>query len=293
MKGRIDISIIIVSYNTKALMHSCLSSIEKTLWEALTKEIIVVDNGSTDGTVEKVKKNFPDVTVIENKKNIGFAAGNNQGIKASRGRYILLLNSDTEVYPETLKKMVEFVDAHKKAGASTCKLVLPDGSMDPACHRGFPTPWAAYTYFTGLEKLFPRTRIFGQYHMGYLDITKPHRVDCISGAFFLTKRDVIESIGMLDERFFMYGEDIDWAYRMRHNGWEVWFNPEVRIIHYKKQSGRESGAKESKGVAEMHFLNTMKIFYQKHYEKKYNWLTTRFVYLSIFVKIGLLRVFGL
>ena len=288
-----DVSIIILTYDTQKLTLSCLQSITKTTWGKVTKEIIVVDNASNDTTVESIQRDYPHITLVKNQKNLGFAAGNNVGIKKAKGKYILLLNSDTEVRSDSIPSMILFMKSHSKAGASGCRLDFPDGTMDPACHRGFPTPWAACTYFAGLEKLFPRTRIFGQYHMGYLDITKPHQVDCISGAFFLTRRDVIESVGMLDERFFMYGEDIDWAYRIKHNCWEVWFNPDVRIIHYKKQSGRESNVKESKGVAEQHFLNTMKIFYQKHYEKKYSWLTTRLVYFGISVKMGLLRVFGL
>jgi len=293
MKGRVDISIIILSYNTKELTHSCLSSIAKTLCRSLTKEIIVVDNGSTDGTVEEVKKTFPDVTVIENKKNIGFAAGNNQGIKASRGRYVLLLNSDTEVYPETLEKMVAFMDDHKKAGASTCKLVLPDGSMDPACHRGFPTPWNAFSYYAKLEKLFPKTTLFGGYHQGYKDLSVPHEVDVVSGAFFMVRKVVVKQVGMLDGAYFMYAEDIDMAYRIKEAGWQIWFNPNVMALHRKKQSGRVHTDRTRRIQSYGNFLTYNKLFYTKHYEKKYSPVTTFLVYCVYDVQLWLLQTFGI
>jgi len=293
MKGKVDISIIIVLYNTKELMDSCLSSIAKTLCRSLTKEIIVVDNGSMDGTVEEVKKTFPDVTVIENKKNIGFAAGNNQGIKASHGRYVLLLNSDTEVYPETFKKMVAFMDDHKKAGASTCKLVLPDKSMDPACHRGFPTPWNAFSYYAKLEKLFPKTRLFGGYHQGYKDMSVPHEVDSISGAFFMVRKVVVKQVGMLDEAYFMYAEDIDLAYRIKVAGWQIWFNPDTKVLHQKKQSGRLHSDRTRRIQSYRNFLTCNKLFYTKHYEKKYSPVITFLVYCVYDVQLWLLQTFGI
>jgi len=293
MKGKIDITIIIVSYNTKELIYSCLSSIAKTPRETLTKEIIVVDNGSTDGTVEEVKKNFPDVTVFENKKNIGFAAGNNQGIQASRGRYVLLLNSDTEVYPETLQKMITFMDDHKKAGASTCKLVLPNGSMDPACHRGFPTPWNAFSYYAKLEKLFPKSRLFGGYHQGYKDLSVPHEVDAISGAFFMVRKVVVKQVGMLDEAYFMYAEDIDLAYRVKEAGWQIWFNPDTKVLHQKKQSGRLHTDRTRRIQSYEYFLTYNRLFYTKHYEKKYSPVITFFVYGLYDVQLWLLNTFGL
>jgi hypothetical protein len=293
MSASLDITIIILSYNTYDLTLQCLLALSKTDWGSLTKEIIVVDNASTDKTVERIKKKFSDVRVIKNSKNIGFAAGNNVGIREAEGRYILLLNSDTEVNPGTLKTMIEFMDTHPKAGASTCKLALPNGSMDPACHRGFPAPWAAFTYMSGLERLFPKTTLFGQYHLGYRPMSVPHEIDCPSGAFFLVRKEVIQAVGLLDEEFFMYGEDIDWAYRIKKQGWEIWFYSDGSIMHLKKQSGREHGDRQRRIQAQRNFLTTMKLFYQKHYEKTYGFVLTQLVYLGIGLKLLLFRIFGI
>ncbi len=200
---------------------------------------------------------------------MGFAAGNNPGIRRAKGRYILLLNTDTEIPESTLATMVRFMDDNPSVGASTCKLLLPDGSMDPACHRGFPTPWVAFTYLTKLEKLFPHTKLFGEYHQGYKDLSTIHEVDCIVGAFFLVRRDVIKQVGLLDEDYFMYGEDIDWAYRIRQAGWHIMFNPTVTILHKKKQSGRANILRARRVTTEIYFQKYNWLFYTKHYAAKY------------------------
>ena len=244
-----DVSIIIVSYNTRELLHACLVSIVQAHGKSDSWEVIVVDNGSGDGSVEEVKsqsfskaQDDPErsrmgqkskveslnIDLITNKTNVGFAAANNQGIRASRGRYVLLLNSDTEVASGALSELVGYMDEHRGVGAMTARVNLADGSIDPACHRGFPTPWASLTYFIGLERLFPSTRLFGQYHQGYKSMGETHDVDCISGAFFLIRRSVIDTIGLLDEKFFMYGEDID-GFRIRAH--RTVFYPRVSIIH--------------------------------------------------------------
>ena len=293
MKERIDISVIILSYNTCDVTLQCLASLSKTTWGQIKKEIIVVDNASNDETVDDIRKKFPDVHVIQNNKNIGFAAGNNVGIRQAKGKYILLLNSDTEIKPETIGAMIAFMDAHPKAGASTCKLVLPGGSMDPACHRGFPTPWAAFTYMSGLERLFSKTTLFGHYHLGYRPMSVPHEIDCPSGAFFLVRKEVIRTVGLLDEEFFMYGEDIDWAYRIKKQGWEIWFDPDASIIHLKKQSGRAHVNRQTRMQSQINFLTTMKLFYKKYYEKKYGFALTRLVYFGIWLKLLFFRIFGI
>lgn len=232
-------------------------------------EVIVCDNASTDGSQQMITKEFPKVTFIDNKKNLGFAGGNNPGIKKAKGRYILLLNTDTEVPETTLKKMISLMDGYPEVGASTCKLILPDGSMDPACHRGFPTPWAAFTYLSKLEKLFPKTKLLGEYHQLYKDINTIHEVDCISGAFFMVRREVVSQVGLLDEDFFMYGEDIDWAYRIRLHGWKIMYNPLSTILHKKKQSGRSNILKRRRVTTEIYFHKYNWLFYKKHYAKKY------------------------
>jgi len=285
MKPSLTLSIIIVSYNTKDLTLQCLSSIHKTTLDKKDFEVIVVDNASADGSAAAIKKAFSEVIVVSNTKNIGFSAGNNVAIRRAKGRYILLLNSDTEVKPETFQTMLAFMEKHPHIGVSTCRLVLANGFLDKASHRGFPTPWASFTYMIGLEKLFPKTRLFGQYHLGYKDMTVPHEIDCPSGAFFLVCREVIDQVGLLDEDYFMYGEDIDWAYRIKEKGWEIWFNPYTSILHIKKQSGRKHADKTIFTHANASFYETMKLFYKKHYEEKYPWVVTRLVYLVLDLRI--------
>jgi len=229
-----DISVVILNFNTKDLTEICIKKLSESDLGKYSMEIIVCDNASTDGSQSAIKTEFKNIIFIQNGSNIGFAAGNNPGIKRAKGRYILLLNSDTEVSIDSISTMIDFMDSHPHAGASTSRLVLPNGSMDPACHRGFPAPWAAATYMLGLEKLFPHSKIFGEYHQGYKDVSVAHEVDSISGAFFMVRKEVIEKIGMLDEAYFMYAEDIDWAYRIKQAGWQIWFVPDVTVLHKKK-----------------------------------------------------------
>lgn len=284
MTKNLDLSIVILSFNTKVLLEECLRSVTQSNFGSFTAETIVVDNSSTDQSPAIVAKKFPEVTLIALTQNLGFAAGNNIGIKKSQGRYVLLLNSDTRLNKSALKTMIEFMDKHAEAGAVTCKLLLTNGQMDPACHRGFPTPWASLTYFVGLEKLFPQSRLFGQYHEGYKDLTKVHEIDSPSGAFFLIRREAANRVGLLDEDFFMYGEDLDWAYRLREAGFKIFFNPVVTVLHRKKQSGRANIDPQVRKETERYFFDSMRLFYKKHYEEHYGWLVTQLVLLGI--KLG-------
>ncbi|MBI4999286.1 glycosyltransferase, partial [Candidatus Gottesmanbacteria bacterium] len=222
--------------------------------------------------------------LIKNKKNLGFAAGNNIGIKASSGKYILLLNSDTIVFPDTLVSMYRYMDTHPEVGVATCRVEFPDGQLDPACHRGFPTPWASLTYFLGLERLFPKSKIFGRYHLGFLPMDKLHEIDSPTGAFYLVRQEIIDKVGFLDEDYFMYGEDLDWSYRIRQAGWKIMYYPYVKIIHLKKQSGRVGENPEVRKQATCHFYETMKIFYKKHYKAEYPGVVTVLILLAIEVK---------
>lgn len=282
----IELSIIIVSYNTKELTLKCLRSLTSL---KLKTEIIVVDNGSIDGTVEelknlKIEKQKNNLIIIENKKNLGFSKANNVGIKTSSGKYILLLNSDTVVFPETLASMIQFMEINPKIGVATCRVELGDGALDPACHRGFPTPWASLTYFLSLEKLFPKSKLFGQYHLGFAMSDTPHEIDSCSGAFYLVRREVIDQVGLLDEDYFMYGEDLDWSYRIKKAGWKIMYNPLVKITHFKKQSGRENEDQELKKETQRHFYETMKLFYKKHYLNQYPKIVFVLIMLTIEVK---------
>jgi hypothetical protein len=278
-----ELSIIIVNFNTKDITRACLDSIA-TWREGGAWEIIVVDNGSTDGSREMLKK-FTDITLILNRKNLGFAKANNKGIKIAKGKYILLLNSDTEIREDSIQTMLRFMDGHLRAGAATCQLDLVNGSMDPACHRGFPTPWASFTYMIGLEKLLPRFPLVAAYHMGYKNMDIPHQVDCISGAFFLARRQALDQVGLLDEDYFMYAEDIDWAYRFKQKGWEIWYNPEASVLHKKKQSGRSNMLRSRQVITERYFHMSNWLFYKKHYEKKCGPLVS--LCINIFYRIRL------
>lgn len=266
-----SLTIVIVNYNTRELLRARL--------EALPWPIIVVDNGSTDGSAEEVKRR--DVHLITNKVNKGFAAANNQGIAAAKSDYILLLNTDCQASFAAIQETLRYLDDNPDVGAVTCKLVLPDGSMDPACHRGFPTPWASLTYFMGLEKLFPTSRLFGQYHQGYTPREETHDVDCISGAFFLVRREVIDRVGLLDEAFFMYGEDIDWCFRIRKAGWKIGFYPHASVVHAKHQSGLAHADDSLRRETRNHFYDAMRLFYDKHYNRWYNPLVSALVLFGI------------
>lgn len=293
MKKTIDVSVVILNYNTRDLTRACLSTLLSSDLGPYTMEVIVCDNGSGDGSLEMIAKEFPQVVRIANGKNLGFAAGNNPGIRKAGGRYVLLLNTDTETPKDTIREMIRFMDEHPDAGASTCKLLLPDGTMDPACHRGFPTPWVSLTYLTKLEKLFPKSRLFGEYHQGYKDLSSVHEVDCIVGAFFLVRRDVIDAVGLLDEEYFMYGEDIDWCYRIRKAGWKIYFNPNVTLLHKKKQSGRANVMKNRRITTEVYFHKYNWLFYTKNYAKTYGPVLTFVVDTLYRMRLFLLTRFSI
>jgi GT2 family glycosyltransferase len=292
-KKNFDVSVVILNYNTAGLTRICLETLLASELGGFQMEVIVCDNGSTDQSVQMIRSQFPSVTLIENQKNRGFAAGNNPGIRIARGRYVLLLNTDTEIPHTTIRTMIHFMDDYPDCGAATCKLLLPDGSMDPACHRGFPTPWASFSYIIGLEKLFPTSTLFSQYHQGYKNVNTIHEVDCIVGAFFMVRHSVIDQVGLLDEDYFMYGEDIDWAYRIKQKGWKILFNPEVTILHKKKQSGRAHISKNTRRISELYFHENNWLFYKKNYAKKYGYLLTFFVHALYATRIYLLKKFNI
>ena len=286
-----DLSIIIVSYNTKEFLKKCLDSVYKTS-KGFSFEIIVSDNNSKDGSVEMVKKEFKDIILIENKENLGFSKANNLGVKKSSGRYVLFLNSDTVVYPNTLKHIIDFMDKEKQAGAVTCKLEMPNGKIDDASHRGFPTPWNSFTHFSGISKLLGKTKLFGGYNLGYMDLSRVHEIDALAGAFMFVRKEAGEDAGWWDEDYFFYGEDIDFCYVLKQKGWKVFYVPEVSILHYKgvtggikkHSKGFSTADKSTKNKATYERFRAMRLFYKKHYEQKYPWVVTRLVYLGISLK---------
>lgn len=227
-----DLSIIIVNYNTCRLTTDCLRSVFASE-TGYRYEVFVVDNHSTDDSVETIRREFPEVKMIANETNTGFSYANNQAIKVSSGRYVLLLNSDTIIQKDTLDIMLSFMDRRPDVGASGCKVILPDGSLDKACKRGFPTPSASFYYAFGFSKWFPDNPKFNQYQLSYLDPDQEYPIDCLVGAFMLVRRETIEQVGLLDEDYFMYAEDTDWCYRIKQAGWVNYYYPRTTIVHYK------------------------------------------------------------
>lgn len=287
------VDIIIVNYNAGIYLTNCLNSLKSCLKTNFKLNCIIVDNASIDDSIRSIQPSrYPWLTIVKNPKNVGFAAGCNIGIRRAKGSFVLLLNPDTKVSKDTIVKMVDFLKIHPKAGIVTAKIVLGDGSVDPASHRGFPTPWASFTYFVGLEKLFPKKAKFSQYHLSYKSMDKVHEIDSTSGAFMLIKKEVINKIGLLDEDFFMYAEDIDFCYRAKKHGFQIFYNPSSVVVHAKGISSgiKKHSEKKSKATTETrlrtsgHFYNTMKIFYRKHYSAKYPKILETLIFLFIDIK---------
>ena len=255
----LDVSVVIVNYNVRDLLRDCLRSLEPDL-RALRSEVWVVDNASRDDSAEMVAAEFPSVRLIHNEQNRGYAAANNQAIRAARGRYVLVLNPDTRVPPGALLACLAELDRHPDVGALGPKLIRADGSLDRACRRSFPSPEVAFFRLTGLAKLFPSHPRVARYNLLHVDPNTPLDVDSVCGAFMLVRRDVIERVGMFDEAFRMYGEDLDWAYRIKAAGWRVRYHPAVVVLHYKGQSSRQRPASSIRA-----FYHAMRVFYDKHY----------------------------
>ena len=246
MEKNKTLSVVIVTHNNARIITKALNLLKKALLEFEKEyEVIVVDNASIDDTVPIIRKE-KWIDLIESKVNKGYAWANNQGLKKAKGKYILLLNSDVVFNdPTVLQKMVDYLDQNSHVGVITCKVLLEDGKIDPACHRGFPTPWASLTYISGLEALFPFNRLFSEYHLWYKDLSTVHEIDSCSGAFYLMRSKIVKDVGYLDETFFMYGEDLDYSFRIKKKGWKIIYNPESSVIHKKYQSGLKSNDKET------------------------------------------------
>lgn len=265
----LDLSIIIVNYNTRDLLRDCLKSIYASQGQ-LKFNTVVVDNASSDDSARMVETEFPQVILLTNPVNGGFAYANNQGLRQvgfntdgspqpDAPRYALLLNPDTLLPPTALADMVAFMDNHPETGAVGPKLVRPDGTLDRACRRTFPTPEVSFYRMIGLSKLFPRSRLFGRYNMTFADPDELIEVDAVVGAFMLVRRETIGQAGLLDETYFMYGEDLDWAYHIKARGWKIYYNPAVTVTHVKRAASRHSPK------AQIEFYRAMDIFYRKFY----------------------------
>lgn len=275
------LSVIIVNYNVKHFLEQCLNSVRKAA-QHVDAEVWVVDNNSVDHSVEMVAEKFPEVRLIANKDNPGFSVANNQAIKRSDAEYVLLLNPDTVVEEFTFKKVVDFMDAHDDAGGLGVKMLDGNGNFLPESKRGLPTPSVAFYKISGLASIFPKSKTFGHYHLGYMDKDETHSVEILSGAFMLMRKKTLDKVGLLDETFFMYGEDIDLSYRIIKGGYKNYYFPETRIIHYKGESTKKSSVNYV-----YTFYNAMVIFAEKHFSLKYAKLFSLLINFAIILRASI------
>jgi GT2 family glycosyltransferase len=266
------LTVIILSYNVEKLLKKAIQAVYNTYKEP-GLQVIVVDNASSDGSVAMVRKNFPKVDVVTSDTNTGFAAGNNLARKITKGEVVLFLNPDTEVKDNAIKKCLEILASRSELGAITCKVMLPNGKLDYSCHRGLPTVWNTFCYWTRLSKLFPESPVFAGYAATYLDINKGSFVDCISGTFLMIKRKVLDKVNWWDEDYWWNGEDIELCYRIKKAGFKIWYEPSEIMMHYK---GSSSGlwstskvvvAKETKIKSARSAARAMRIFTNKHWKE--------------------------
>lgn len=275
------VAVVIVSYNVCLLLRECLASLARS--EGVALQVWVVDNASSDGSAAMVRQEFPWVRLIASPINGGYAYANNLALReiaqeAEPPDYAVLLNPDTVVPPQAMADMVAFMEAYPQTGAAGPKLLREDGSLDLACRRSFPSPEVAFYRMVGLAHLFPKSRRFARYNLTYLDPDQVAEVDSVVGAFMMVRWAALSQVGLLDEAFFLYGEDLDWAFRMKQRGWKVFYNPAVTVLHYKGSSSRQA-----RGRATKEFYRAMLIFFRKHYAKDtfflLRWLIVAGIYL--------------
>jgi N-acetylglucosaminyl-diphospho-decaprenol L-rhamnosyltransferase len=290
----LDLGIVIVNYNVRDFLRDCLASVYDSRVD-FTFDVCVVDNGSSDGSADLVAGEFPQVRLIR-AENRGYAAGNNLGLQAfgfgrdgrepgDAGssapepvlpRFVLLLNPDTILPPSALADMMQFMEKHPQAGVAGPRLVRADGSLDRACRRSFPTPEVAAYRFSGLSRLFPNSPRFGRYNLTYLSPDLTTQVDSVVGAFMLIRGQALSEAGQLDEQFFMYAEDLDLCYRIKQHGWQVWYNSDVTVLHYKGQSSRQRSE-----FANLQFYQTMRLFHDKHFKEQSSLLMNWLIYAGV------------
>ena len=267
----VDVSVVIVTYNVREFLEQALRSVERAS-TGLAVETWVVDNDSADGSAEMIRERFPDIRLIANEENVGFATANNQAIREAAGRYVLVLNPDTILQEDTLRRLVAFMDAHPDAGAAGCRILNPDGTFAPESRRAFPTPAVAFYRIAGLSKLFPQSPTFGRYNLTYLPVDEVCEVDALSGSCMMVRKDAVlpkadgarapeepRAAGLFDEDFFMYGEDLDWCYRIQQAGWRIYYTPDTQIVHYKGESTKKGDLRYV-----LLFYGAMLRFVEKH-----------------------------
>jgi len=269
----------IVTYHVRDMLRDCLESLYQNTH--LSSEVIVVDNNSQDGVVEMLREEYPEVTLVENQENAGYTRPMNQAMRLGTGRYLLQLNPDTLILPEAIDRLVAFMDQHPEAGICGPKVLNRDRTLQKPCRRGEPRPWAVLTYFLGLSSLFPRSPLFSQYLLTYLNEDEIHEVDGVAGSCMLVSRLLIDKIGYLDERYFAYQEDADFCFRARQSGWKVYYMPTAQIIHFGSMGG--SRVQPYRSIYEWHrsYFN----YYRQHLAKDYFFLFNGFFYLAMGVKL--------
>ena len=276
------LSVCIVTFKARDLLRECLHSLyENTRLPGL--EVIVVDNGSQDGVGDMVKQEYPAVQFIENEGNAGYTRPMNQALRVARGRYLVQLNPDTLILPNALDQLVGFMDSNIEVGICSPKVLNRDHTIQKSCRRGEQRPWAMISYFLGLSTLFPRSRFFGGYHLNYMDENAIHEVAGVSGSCMLIRREVIDQIGYLDERFFAYQEDADFCFRARQAGWRIYYMPQAQIIHYGGQGG--SRVEPYRSIVEWH--KSYWLYYRKHLAKDYFFFFNWIYYFLMFLKLCL------
>lgn len=275
------LSIIIVNYNVEHFLDQCLHSVFKAI-KGLEAEVFVVDNNSVDGSMKMVAEKYPEAICIENKENTGFSVANNQAIRVSKGKYVLLLNPDTVVEEDTFTKTVAFMDVHPKAGGLGIKMIDGTGNYLPESKRGIPTPWVALCKMTGLTRIFSKSKRFAGYYMGHLSNQENNKVDILAGAFMLMRKEALDKVGFLDENFFMYGEDIDLSYRILKGGYDNYYFADSQIIHYKGESTK----KGSLNYVYI-FYKAMVIFAKKHFSEKNAGLFSFFINAAIYARASI------
>ncbi|NCP47395.1 glycosyl transferase family 2 [Candidatus Collierbacteria bacterium CG10_big_fil_rev_8_21_14_0_10_43_36] len=299
-KFKYDLAVIIVNYNTKQLLEDCLNSVFKADRPKDGLQVIVVDNASKDGSLEllgRMEKKYSNLLTIANSENLGFARGNNIGAESSDAKHLLFLNSDTVVKRYSLVKPCKFLKDHPRVGAVTIKLFLKDGTIDHDNHRGFPTPWAAFTKFSGLSGLFPKSIFLNSYHLGNRSLNRIHQIPVAAGSYLMMPSKLFRQIGRWDETYFFYGEDIDLCYRINQAGYKIIYYPKVGALHLR---GASSGLrKENAKTAISGKVNRLKvakastdawkIFYKKFYSNKYPLIVTATVIAGITL-LGNLRL---
>lgn len=287
-KNKYELAVIIVSYNTKELTENCLNSIFGATKPTGGLQIIVVDNASRDDSLKmlrRLKRKHPELTVIASPKNAGFAKANNLGVKSADARYLLFLNSDTLIKPLSLVKPLKYLKSHPKVGAVTIKLFLKSGRLDYDNHRGLPTPWTAITKFSGLAALFPSSLIFNNYHLGFQKLNQTHQIPVAAGSWLMMSDRLFRQVGMWDEDYFFYGEDIDLCFRINQAGYKIIYYPKVSTLHLRgassglrKENARTTASTRANRIkVAQASIDAWRIFYRKHYQKKYPFLVTALV----------------